>query len=775
MARKPYSVELVADLNRAAADPSLEIPRRPSRYEAGQALDLEVEGVFPAVRAAASFRIEKFLGGGFAGQVYRCRLDSLRLPAGAEIPGLAPGRVYTLKIIIPPSRFSRFFRNFVYRLAFQGPFSAQVNYSACRAGLLWQKLMRRAARAVFGRETAVKDAYASFHDATLGAFGEVTEWIEGRMWRLESDPDMKARRDWRNVPIEATASAEYVAKRRFMADLVRMLHEMGAPEFARQYEWYTMKSQPNVLKRTDTGEEGPAGGLCAIDFRAGLALLPFLPMSPADFKLILQGLFRRGALVQFDRGDLGKLEHFAARHAAEFEEYRPVLEELKVRDPAYRRSLPDLTHHGLRLLWDAGLRRDVRAGLVEGYRADDLADERFAEALRTGSGFRFAAWYLLGAVPILGRLIRKRWGNAAYRRHVGRLLTSWSYFKIAARTKAAHELVEWHRKGRAGEPHARFLAARPGRFYLERFTLGILPFAGLHRVIVEPRVLWEGLRGFLRTIKQFIVSAEFREKWFLDTIADGEREGMLTRAEAESISAQVRDPFIVKYLKCLGVHFATLPVTQIVSVSLGLIVAGWMIAHGKGWGEATVAFAGIVALFQVIPISPGSLCRGGFVVYLMIKERNVKDYLIAAPLSFAKYIGYLAFPLQMTATYPQLARFMASRWATSMVHIVPVFGEQGALLEHWVFDLFFNWPQRFARWAKPRLRGLLTAWAALGIALAAALIHFLEIEPLKKTGINLLILTVCLFVLPRVLFYPLLARRRASPDQGPSGGSTTMR
>ncbi|MBU1909178.1 MAG: hypothetical protein KJ726_03945 [Verrucomicrobia bacterium] len=760
MAQKAYSIELAAELQAAANDPTLEIRRRPSRYESGQGLHLEIEGVSPAVRGAADFTVEKFLGGGFAGQVYRCRLDGLRLPEGVDIPGLAPGRRYTLKMLIPPSRFSRHFRNFIYWLAFQGPFSAQVNYSACRAGLLWQKLMRRAARVAFGRETAIKDAYASFYDETLGAFGEVTEWIEGRMWRLESDADMTARRDWRNVSLEATASAEYVAKRRFMADMVRLLHDMGAPEFARQYEWYTMKSQPNVLKRSDTGEEGPGGGLCAIDFRAGLALLPFLPMSPADIKLIFQGLFRRGALVQFDRGDLSRLAQFAQQHEVDFAEYRPVLEELKTRDPAYRRSLPDLTHHGLRLLTDAGLRRDVRAGLVEGYRADELADDRFASTLREGAGFRFAVWYLLGAVPFLGRFIRRLWGHRAYRRHLGRALTSRDYFRRAVATKTAHQLADWHRSGRAGEGHARFLARRPGLFFLERFTLGLLPFPGLHRLLVEPSLAWKGLRAFLRTLRQFIVSAEFREKWFLDAIAEGERDGMLTRAEAESITAQVRDPFIVKYLKCLGVHFATLPVTQVVSVTLGLIAAGWLLAHGRGWGEATKWFAIIVGFFQITPISPGSICRGAFVVYLMIRERNLKDYLVAAPLSFVKYIGYLAFPLQMTATYPQLARFMASRWATSMVHIVPVFGEHGALLEHWIFDLFFNLPQRFARWAKPRVRGLLTTWALLGIGLTSALIYFLKIEPLEKTGINLIIATICLFVLPRVLFYPLLAARR---------------
>jgi hypothetical protein len=35
---------------------------------------------------------------------------------------------------------------------------------------------------------------------------------------------------------------------------------------------------------------------------------------------------------------------------------------------------------------------------------------------------------------------------------------------------------------------------------------------------------------------------------------------------------------------------------------------------------------------------------------------------------------------------------MAGYWAAHIVHIVPVFGERGALLEHWVFDFLFNLP-----------------------------------------------------------------------------------
>jgi hypothetical protein len=101
-------------------------------------------------------------------------------------------------------------------------------------------------------------------------------------------------------------------------------------------------------------------------------------------------------------------------------------------------------------------------------------------------------------------------------------------------------------------------------------------------------------------------------------------------------------------------------------------------------------------------MSPGSLVRGAYVVYLVIRERNIKDYNIAIFLSFFKYVGYLAFPIQMTSRYPQLARFMAAHWATEAVHMVPVFGERGALFEHTVFSLCYNYPLTVRRRVRER-------------------------------------------------------------------------
>jgi hypothetical protein len=75
--------------------------------------------------------VDKFVGGGFAGQVYRVKILDIESGDGA-IEGLEVGGIYAIKILIPPSNFSRLFRNVLYWIGFQGPFQLQVNPFAAR-------------------------------------------------------------------------------------------------------------------------------------------------------------------------------------------------------------------------------------------------------------------------------------------------------------------------------------------------------------------------------------------------------------------------------------------------------------------------------------------------------------------------------------------------------------------------------------------------------------------------------------------------------------------
>ncbi len=711
--------ETIRTLARSFTDQKVLRPMRTVRYEPGDVLEYEVRGIMPSGRARARFEVEKYAGGGYAGQVYRVKL--LRLVAvEGRIGGLQPGVTYALKILVPASGFGRRIRNLFYGVAFQAPFSLQGLASAGRSQALWQKFIRRAARLEFGTESAVVDIHATLLDPELGSYGEVSEWVDGRLWRLEVDDDLDARRRFRpGDPETGLGSPEYRTKCDFQGRLVRLLHEIGAEELARQYEWWSLKSQPNAMKRI-ASDPDPRAGLVAVDFRAGMALLPVLPECPADFKLIVRGL-RRGRLVQFDKGDIGRLEAYVEKHGAEFADLKPSLEELRRGDGAYRDSLIDVTYHHIQLARPA-LRRSIMGGFRESWRVRNLVDDG-ASAKLAGSGllsFLFllvglaplatpalllfawpgAAWwkYPLWALPLLGSPLRRLWGRADLRRHYGRLLTSPAYFGRSVRAHVAESLIGWVRSGRVSESRALLIAGAPGRYFLH-FPLSALP-AGIHRFLTDRSAFKASLsRVFIRPFKLYF-NAQEREKWLRDMIAAGERNGLLSADEAAHIVGQIGEPFIRKYLKSLAVHLATLFLSETVFLTVAVV---YVLGHPElGWSQAMLQAGLIVAAFNLLPVSPGSLVRGFYVVGLCIKERNVRDYALALPVSFLKMIGYLAFPLQMAYRYPDLARFMAAHWATEAVHRVPVFGERGAWLEHFVFDAFYNFPLTVRRRIRKR-------------------------------------------------------------------------
>jgi len=738
-----YSAEVCKKLEARFRAAGLYRPMRISRYEPGTELTYQVSGIGQTSTARVHLVVDKFAGGGFAGQVYRVKVLGIE-SADGPIEGLEVGGAYAMKILTPPSSFSRLFRNMLYWIGFQGTFQPQVNPAAAKAGALWQKFIRRGAKIRFGDESTVADIYAIFVDDKLGSCGELSEWIDGRTWQLEVDDRLDLLKLWRRGKIAdetvsltsreskkagGLGSPEYRAKRKFMSEFVELLYDMGAYELARQYEWSTCKSQPNCLKRIDIDDT--SDGLVAVDFRPGLALLPLLPMSPGDFKLIVKGLIRC-SLVQFDRGDVAKLEAFVQAHGDKFADSAEMLEELKNNEQVYRNSVPDITHNHIRLLYSRKLWSTMRDSAVTGWQVRNLLDEQHERKLRR-SRVLTLLFFVIGLIPFLGKFIRRIRGRADWRRHYGAMLTSWDYFRRAVQGRIAEKVIVWHRAGRASGERALRMAEESWRFWCH-LPLSILP-ARLHRFLTHWQFAKEKLSYiFVRPIRLYF-NAELREKWLREMMTEGQKKNMLSDEDAKVILSQINQPFIQKYLISLVVHLCTLPASEITWVMCAFIY--WLTHRGQPNTFAVVA--GIVAAFQVVPISPGSLIRGLYVLYLIIRERNFRAYNIAMFLGFLKYVGYLAFPIQMTYHYPALARFMATHWATEAVYIVPVFGERGALLEHGVFCLFYNRPltirSRMRKRAEIRTSRSERYWhAGLCAAGAAVIFGLVDFAHLRNFG-----------------------------------------
>ena len=422
-----YSIEVHRSLEKEFGQLELHRPINLERYETGTRLAYDIVTVGSALKATVHLEIKKFVGGGFAGQVYQVEITEIESATGA-VEKLQVGGLYAMKILIPPSRFSLLFRNLLYWAGFQGPFQLQVNPAAARAGALWQKFIRRGAKTSFGTENSVVDIHATFVDRTLGSCGELSEWVDGRTWRLEVDDHLDVLKRWtkgKNENSPNLGSPEYRAKLEFMRQFVELLHDMGAHEFARQYEWSTWKSQPNCLKRSGTDDD-PSKGLTAVDFRAGLALLPFLPMSPGDFKLIISGLLR-GSLVQFDRGNIQKLKRFIENHKELFDGMEPMLEELENSDEIYRNSIPDISHNHIRLLYSPKLWSSILTSAIKGWRVLNLINSRCRDQLRQNT-FLALLFGILGMVPLIGRFFRRIWGQPYWRSHYRNMITSNNYF-----------------------------------------------------------------------------------------------------------------------------------------------------------------------------------------------------------------------------------------------------------------------------------------------------------------------------------------------------------
>jgi hypothetical protein len=281
-------------------------------------------------------------------------------------------------------------------------------------------------------------------------------------------------------------------------------------------------------------------------------------------------------------------------------------------------------------------------------------------------------------------------------------------------------VVSWHRAGRVAEQNAEKVS-HSGLSVFGNAVASFLPL-GIHKCLTDASYLKERLYYLTIRPVRLYFDAELREEWLRDMVSEGQRKRIISEDDSKTILSRIKEPFIQKYLKSLAVHVCTVPVTQVVSV---LVAVLYVLLHPEMPRAQSWAIGlGIIALFQVVPISPGSLVRGFYVVYLVVRERNFKDYNIAVFLGFFKYVGYLAFPIQMAYRYPTLARFMAAHWATEAVHVVPVFGENGALLEHKVFTWFYNVPLtlrgRMRRRAEFRAEKPARIWHSLPLGLLGA-------------------------------------------------------
>ncbi|MEJ2303326.1 MAG: hypothetical protein P8Y14_17505 [Anaerolineales bacterium] len=228
-----------------ACIPLVSMPFKPQRdaYFAGENIEAVVFGLNGECLGLEGFTIREYVGSGFAGQVYRAAPVNGVLPSAGE---RETRQTVAIKVLKPKSRWKRIFRDLLYYCSYQTSYAPRLREPAVRSGLIWQEVLRIAAEIEFGLVSAVARPLGYYWDSGQRSYVEVHQWVDSRPVRYEADDRIFfSRSAGGHVPAET----EMVRKKRFMQSLVKLCHQIGALGLARQYEWFTLVSQANVLSR----------------------------------------------------------------------------------------------------------------------------------------------------------------------------------------------------------------------------------------------------------------------------------------------------------------------------------------------------------------------------------------------------------------------------------------------------------------------------------------------------------------------------------------------
>lgn len=673
---------------------------RPGGYDPGDTVKARIKDI-DGVERDAAFRIDRYCGGGFAGQVYRATVVI------CDQNWLTPGHPYALKFFRTRSGLRKRFRDVMYFLAFQSPFPHQFNEAAVRTGVFMTRLLRIVSKVEFGTEAPINDCYGSFWDDHVGSFAEVDEWVEGRV----SDPDVDSgiftrrshnRRVWRerrsgnlNTGPMMQSDSEIAAKRRFMDAWVRMCSVLGIEDLARQVYWWTGMSQPNVLTRT-TGE-----GLqfVWVDRRPGL---PGFLLSLGDFPLLFNAILR-GSIPPFDRINFKKLRNWSkAPNGAEWESLVDRLHEI---DDEYHRAQVDIIGHHFRLIADSRLKRSVMRGIVDYWRRTGRIDGDVRGRLIANS-LRAVPHLLLSCIPILGCRLQKFVGNAGYREHIRRMFGEasyrWDYFDRRRKI----DLAMWLRDNRIAEGRGdKCLRSLPAYFRDLIFFSWQPPT--WQRFFTDWATAKDSLRRLFTSPLKYVFVVPYRRKvnldWVHERTEEDVRHGYVSREEAEVFTSIGGSETMQKYVTGIMVTLALQPASELVFIALAAIlgIKGLSdfegVKHsigGLGWWAVPLGIA-------FVAVSPAGILRFVYCIVQWIRNRHV-PYGTALSLSLFRAIGDLAFIIQTARTYPQFSGYLLTSSLCHLVGLVPVFGERGGLLNIWVATAVLSWPASWKAWLGKR-------------------------------------------------------------------------
>lgn len=604
--------------------PDLLIKPNPNHFKIGDKFPATIQPL--AKKAATETVLIPFvrLGEGYAGQVYKV------YDTQTEV---WENRWIVLKALRPESSQKQQARNLFFRLCFGGNFSPSIDESAVRFGLIWQTILRRGAKVLYDNEKMIPEPIGYFWSKEMRTFVEVHEWIDGKV-SIPNNPEKNQ------------------TKRKFMDDMVNLAEEMGAYQLSRQYKWWTMLAGANVLEKED-------GSFVAVDWRSGIALPFFLPLSPGDIPIIVRNL-KKGHFVNFDYADYDRLNAFVVKCKEDFADLISLIEELPSLDKQYRENIKSATI------------KDWKENLP-------LSDE-IEEAVKN-SKVGYNIHLFLEGIPIIGSWLHRFLGSETYQKHLGLILLNSDYRKQWFKTLKDHDIASWQQGYYRITPQkAKELDQKDWLYLLHKVFFSHMP-KSIHR-LTDNKEFAYAIR-WLTTPFRVAFSTREQVIWLDDIIESGLFLRIIDDKQSKLFHKQALDKRMRGFVVDLAVATPLIELTTLPVYPLVYILSG---------GDAA-----ITAAVAASPITVSGILRCGYTLLKTLRDipeivKNKDKKHLASRLSGAAIapwskIGTLFVPTQMSVYYPEMSWFLTTYFAIKAARKVPVYGVAGGALEYYAYEL----------------------------------------------------------------------------------------
>ncbi|KLU01749.1 putative transmembrane protein [Rhodopirellula islandica] len=561
----------------------------------------------------------------------------------------------------------------IYRIAFAAPFAYRSNRHAIHASFY----RRRVVAGLLEREGSgvrvAKPLYVRF-DRPRQAWVLAAEWIEGR------GPIVKRDDSDEMSPLVGT-----------MRQLEDRLVGWGMHGSGWQVSPRALVSTANLLISDrpglrlfdgSNGQDESEGDLPGRQ-RADLTIIDLESGIPAV--LVLRYLvlaWKQGSVFPFD--DLDSKLLLRCVQGVEGE-WRQDVDRLVVHTTAWKDT--EIAPFRKPWRWASADRRALyREEMIGRWSLERTIDDTTEHRL-VNDKWCWLGFWIIGLLPIFGRLFQKVVGSERVRRQAGRLVLDSRFRRSAMRCHRHRETRCWQEQGRVSRHRRQSLL----RFHLNS-VLAICLSPKWHRLVADAR-----LRALRRQRAWAILTSRHHQartarRLFHRSVRRWESRRWLDVSTGRRLRNDFDEPGVGVYARGMAKHLAIKTLSPVVSM---LKLTGMAASlSGGSWWYAAAPFLILPGLRTLVTLQSAWASR-----------HDATPHMQALVIGVIPTLGSLAFVIQMFNSHPAVSEFLLREAAGRVGRHLPIYGGPDSRTEH-AFVNGVDWAIKVVRRFSPRRENL---------------------------------------------------------------------